>query len=220
MSGKPEEQKETPQQRAMVQLALNKVADYKKRWLPLQKNLAEHIASMAPADSQARREARGIASTSTEAQFADARTGLESKLARTGGLGSSKAKLAIAGMGEDEATSMGLGLAGADQRIDDAYVSGLNTIMALGQGQQGMAVRGTAQEAAMSGRAAEADARASLEHRMGNAQLVGQLAGTGFGLMKPGAVDRAQAAFSQTDLGGSGFGSGLAYGNQDLGLNF
>ena len=29
--------------------------------------------------------------------------------------------------------------------------------------------------------------------------------------------DRGQAAFSQTELGGSGFGTGLAYGNQDLG---
>jgi hypothetical protein len=27
----------------------------------------------------------------------------------------------------------------------------------------------------------------------------------------------AQAAFSQTALGGSGFGTGLAYGNQDFG---
>jgi hypothetical protein len=26
-----------------------------------------------------------------------------------------------------------------------------------------------------------------------------------------------QAAFSQTGLGGSGFGTGLAYGNQDIG---
>ena len=31
------------------------------------------------------------------------------------------------------------------------------------------------------------------------------------------AGNRAQAAFSQTALGGSGFGTGLAYGNQDLG---
>jgi len=30
----------------------------------------------------------------------------------------------------------------------------------------------------------------------------------------------ARAAFSQTGLGGSGFGTGFAYGNQDLGLNF
>lgn len=218
MSGKPDDQAETPQQRTMMQLALHKVQDYKQRWLPLQKNLAQHIADMAPADSQARREAKGIATTNTEAQFADAREGLESGLARSGGLGSSKAKLAIAGMGEDEATSMGLGLTGADQRIDDAYVAGLNTIMAIGQGQEGAAIRGTAQEAAMSGRQAAADASMALERRMGNAQLVGQFVGMGAGLMKPGAMGRAQATFSQTDLGSSGFGSGLAYGNQDLGL--
>lgn len=220
MSGKSEDTPETAQFRAMTQLALNKVQDYKKRWLPLQKNLAQHIKDMAPKDSQARREARGIASTSTEAQFADARTGLESTLARTGGLGSSKAKLSIAGMGEDEAASTGLGLAGADQRVDDAYVSGLSTIMALGQGQQGMAMQGTAQQAGMAERQASADARASLEQRMGNAQLVGQLGGAAIGLAKPGTLDSAQAAFSNTSLGSGGFGSGLAYGNQDLGLYF
>jgi len=32
-----------------------------------------------------------------------------------------------------------------------------------------------------------------------------------------GGFDGLQAGFSQTQLGGSGFGTGLAYGNQDLG---
>lgn len=41
--------------------------------------------------------------------------------------------------------------------------------------------------------------------------LAGGLTGGGGG---------AQAAFSNTSLGSSGFGSGLAYGNQDLGMNF
>lgn len=186
MSGKREGQEETPQQRAMTQLALAKVQDYKQRWLPVQKNLAQHISELLPANSQARREAKGIASTSVEAQFSGARDKVESSLARSGGLNSGKAKLAIAGMGEDQATSTGLGLAGADQRVDDAYVSGLNTIMALGHGQQGAAIRGVADQAALSGQRAAADARNSLEDRMGNAQLVGQFAGMGLGLMKPG----------------------------------
>lgn len=220
MSGKPDEQGETPQQRAMVQLALNKVQDYKKRWLPLQRNLAQHIAELAKPGSAARAAAKGVASTSTEAQFSQARTGLESKLAQTGGLGSGKAKLAIAGMGEDEASAMGAGLAGADQQVDEAYVQGLSTIMALGQGQQAGAIKGLTTQAALSGRQAQADAQASLEDRLGNVQLAGTLAGVGLGSMKPGAVDRAQSAFSQTSLGSSGFGSGLAYGNEDLGLNF
>jgi hypothetical protein len=33
-------------------------------------------------------------------------------------------------------------------------------------------------------------------------------------------ISGLQAQFSQTPIGSSGFGSGLAYGNQDLGLNF
>lgn len=200
MSGETEDTAETPQQRAMVQLALNKVQDYKQRWLPLQKNLASHIAGMIKPGSSASKAARGAASTSTEAEFADARTGLETTLAQRGGLGSSKAKLAIAGMGEDQATAQGLGLTGADQQVEDAYVSGLSTIMALGQGQQAGAVQGLTRQAAMSGRQAAEDAALSLDRRMGNAQLVGQLAGTGFGLMKPGG-----AGISGTnDFGASG----------------
>lgn len=186
MSGKSEEVKETPQQRAMVDLALNKLQDYKRRWLPLQKNLADIITRNGADDSAARRAAKGVANVETEAKFAGARGGLETKLGQTGQLGSSKGKLAIAGLGEDQATSTGLGLTQAEQQIDDAYTQGLGTIMALGQGQAADAVQGMSRSAAMSGRRAAADAQASLEHRMGNAQLVGQLAGAGFGLMGPG----------------------------------
>jgi len=185
MSGKPEDQDETPQQRTMVQMALNKVQDYKKRWLPLQKQLASHIAEAGKPGSSASKASRGVASTSTEAEFAGARTGLETKLAQTGGLGSSRSKLAITGMGEDAATAQGLGLTGADQQVDDAYVSGLNTIMALGQGQQAGAVEGVTRQAAVSGRQASADAALSLERRMGNAQLATQFVGMGLGLAGP-----------------------------------
>jgi hypothetical protein len=43
----------------------------------------------------------------------------------------------------------------------------------------------------------------------------------GFGQLFGGNTgSNMQAQFSQTPIGSSGFGSGLAYGNQDLGLNF
>ena len=43
----------------------------------------------------------------------------------------------------------------------------------------------------------------------------------GFGnLFRGGGLSGLQANFSQNPIGYSGFGSGLAYGNQDLGLNF
>lgn len=182
MSGDAGEVEETPQQRAMVDLAVNKLADYQKRWLPLQRNLAQQITSMGGEGSAARRRARGSAATDIEANFSRARTGLDASAANTGSFGSAKHKLAVGGMGEDQATSMGLGLTQAEQQIDDAYVSGLGTIMALGQGQQGDAIQGLSRSADLSGRQAAADAQSSLDSRMGDAQLVGQLAGAGFGL--------------------------------------
>jgi hypothetical protein len=42
----------------------------------------------------------------------------------------------------------------------------------------------------------------------------------GFGNLFGNDASSLQARFSQTPLGSSGFGSGLAYGNQDLGLSF
>jgi hypothetical protein len=62
----------------------------------------------------------------------------------------------------------------------------------------------------------------------GNALIAGQQAressygnlGNAFGKYLSGGYGGAQAAFSQTGLGGSGFGSGMAYGNEDLGQYF
>lgn len=182
MSGDAGEVEETPQQRAMVELAVNKLADYQQRWLPVQKQLAAQISRMGADGSTARRRARGAASTDIEANFSRARAGLDTGAANTGAFGSSKHKLAVTGMGEDQSTSLGLGLTQAEQQVDDAYVAGLSTIMQLGQGQQGQAIQGMSRSADMSGRQAAADAQASLNSRMGDAELVGQLAGAGFGL--------------------------------------
>jgi hypothetical protein len=53
-------------------------------------------------------------------------------------------------------------------------------------------------------------------------QAFGAVQGAGgFGQLFGGNTgSNLQAQFSQTPIGSSGFGSGLAYGNQDLGLNF
>jgi hypothetical protein len=60
----------------------------------------------------------------------------------------------------------------------------------------------------------------------GNALIAGQQAressygNLGSALGKYLNPSQTQASFSQTGFGGSGFGSGMAYGNQDLGQNF
>ena len=62
----------------------------------------------------------------------------------------------------------------------------------------------------------------------GNALIAGQQArqstygdiGSALGKYLGGGSSGAQASFSQTGLGGSGFGTGMAYGNQDYGQYF
>ncbi len=184
MSGGSDNQvKETPQQRAMVELAQKQVADYNNRWLPVQKNLAEGIAEMGEKGSFERQQAQGMVSNETEAKFSMGRAGLEKGLAAAGGLNSGRAKMAITGLGEDQATSTGLGRTQADQQIDDAYTAGLGTVMQLGQGQKANAIQSTANIADMSGRQAANDADAAFAERAGNAQLAGNVVGAGFGLL-------------------------------------
>lgn len=218
MSGKKQGTQETPQQRALVELARNQLTDYRQRWLPLQKNLAQSISEMGAPDSRERRQALGLTAVENTARFAGAQQKLQTALGQRGELGTSKGKLALVGLGGDQATSAGLGVTRADQQIEDAYITGLSSIMKLGRGQKAEAMGGMADLATISGRRAAEDADAALANRMGNAQLVGKAAGIGLSYAtKPGAGDGLQAKFSQTSLGSSGFGSGLAYGNHDLG---
>lgn len=175
----------------MVELAQSQLKDYRQRWLPVQRNLADGVVRMGADGSFQRDQAQGIATTDTEAQFSRGRQKAEAGMA--GGMGSSKAKLAITGMGEDQATSAGMGRTQAEQQIDDAYAQGLGSIMAIGQGQKADAITGMGQVADMSGRRAANDAFASLESRANNARTGAQIVGMGYGAAggwkpKPGGV--------------------------------
>jgi hypothetical protein len=61
------------------------------------------------------------------------------------------------------------------------------------------------------GQAATTNPYATVLSGLGSSSTLGQ----GLGGLLGGGL---QSAFSQTGVGSSGFGSGLAYGNQDLGL--
>lgn len=200
MGKKDDKVKETPQQKALAEVAMAQMADYKQRWLPVQRKLAESIRADGAPGSSARTQAAGRASTETAVRFGEARGGLEGALTDSGaGPNSSKFKLATAGLGDDEATSRGLGFVAADQAIDDAYLQGLGALTALGRGEKAQAMGGMQRVADMSGRQAAADAEMSAQKRAGNAQMVGQVAG--FGLSQAMQPQPAAAP------GGGGFGS-------------
>lgn len=190
MAGKQQGVQQTPQQKAQAEVALQQLADFRQRWAPLQRQMADTITKAGGRESFERKAAQGMASTDTAAQFADAQTKVREQTEAQGLGGSTKQKLGIAGLGDDAAISTGMGIAGADQRIDDAYVQGLGQVMALGRGEKAGAIQGMGQMARMSGQQAASDAAMALQRRAGNAQLAGQALGMGLS----GALSPAPAA--------------------------
>lgn len=206
---------ETPQQKALQEHAVNLMADYRQRWLPVQTRLAGQIEAEGKEGSAARREAMGKAVTDTQMQFGQAQGALEKGLTNSGAaVGSSKSNLAVTGLGSDVAKSKGLSSMIGDQQITDAYTQGLGALMAIGQGKQANVANSLASQAQQSSYQARADASASMQERQGYAGLAGQAAGYGLqSAMTPGAS--GMTPFQQARnwaTGGSGTG-GVQWGN-------
>jgi hypothetical protein len=171
---------ETPQQRAQAEHALNLLADYKTRWLPVQQKLAATIERQGAPGSEARSMAEGRSSTDTAIAFDRGNQQLEKQLSNSGvAPGSARANLAVSGMGNDQAASTGIGQMISNQQIDDAYTQGLSALTALGRGERAQVGSSMANMAATSATQAAQDARTSLAEQSGNAMLGGQLVGFG-----------------------------------------
>lgn len=200
--GKKQDQKETPQQRAMVEHAVNQFQDWKQRWLPVQKNLMSQIQAMGKPDSQAREAASGKATTDSAIAFSRAQGALQKTLTNAGaGAGSSKFNLGVAGAGEDQAKSSAFGKTIADQQIDDAYVEGLSAIAATGRGERSQVGDSLGRMASNSSRQAAADAESSAMDRASTAGLVGTIGG--FGLQQSlGSLGTTQPAGAGSVPGG------------------
>lgn len=183
MSKGGSEIKETAQQRAMADFAVNQLQDYTKRWLPLQKRLAAQTMESGAAGSAARKSAAGRANVDTQIAFAGAGEGLEKKLAGTGrNLGA-----AMTGMADNAATSRGMGQVTANQSVDDAYTETLAALAATGRGERAGVGNSLSRQAAISGDQAAADAQSALAKETAIGETAGSLAGYGLqAAMRPG----------------------------------
>ena len=183
MSKGGSEIKETAQQRAMTEFAVNQLQDYTKRWLPLQKRLAAQTMESGAAGSAARKSAAGRANVDTQIAFAGAGEGLEKKLAGTGrNLGA-----AMTGMADNAATSRGMGQVTANQSVDDAYTETLAALAATGRGERAGVGNSLSRQAAISGDQAAADAQSALAKETAIGETAGSLAGYGLqAAMRPG----------------------------------
>lgn len=190
---------QTPQQKALLEYGVKKYADYQTRWAPTIRHMASVIEANHEPNSAARALTEGKAATDTKIAFAQARNKADAKLAGTGA-----SPLATTGMGDDMGKALGLSAVVNDQQAEDAYISGLNTLTALGRGEKASFEGGLQQQAARSAVQAQADAQASLDERAGNAQLVGQVAGFGMGIKGSGgggsAWDRGELSATGADI--------------------
>jgi len=175
--------KETAQQRAMTDFAVNQLQDYTKRWLPLQKRLAAQTVESGAAGSAARKSATGRANVDTQIAFGQAGDALEKKLAGTG----RNPATALTGMSDNAATSRGMGQVAANQSVDDAYTETLAALAATGRGERAGVSNSLSRQAAMSGEQAAADAQSALAKETAIGETVGGLAGYGLqAAMRPG----------------------------------
>lgn len=176
---------ETEAERALADVAKQQLADYKQRWLPVQMRMADTIMAMGKAGSEERRRATGAAAADTSAAFT--RAAQQSAVAQENrgiNTGSSRFKLAQTGLGADAARSRGVGQEVAQQSVDDAYIGGLQKIMALGRGQQTSAENNMGAAAGLSAQVAESDAMRSAQERAGQYELGGLAAGGAIGAMR------------------------------------
>ena len=212
----PKEQQETSAQKALADHAQNLLQDYRTRWLPVQQRLASTIEAEGKPDSAARKLAAGKSSTDVAMQFDNAGAGLEKSLSNAGVLpGSSRANLAVTGMGTDQAGSTGIGHLMSDQAVDDAYTQGLGALTMLGRGERASVGSSLSTEAANSSTQAAADANASMMSREGLGGLAGSVAGFG--------LQQGLARRSPTGVDGAGgmsnaegpYPSSLGFGNMN-----
>ncbi len=176
MSKGGSEIKETAQQRAMTEFAVNQLQDYTKRWLPLQKRLAAQTAESGAAGSAARKSASGRANVDNQIAFSEAEGVLEKRLAGTG----RNTGAALAGFSDTKATSRGMGQVTADQSVDDAYTETLAALAATGRGERAGVGNAMARQADMSGQQAAMDAQTALAKESAIGEGIG--VGAGYGL--------------------------------------
>lgn len=187
MGKSADEPEESPQMRAVAERAANQLQDFEVRWKPAQQKLIDGVRGMASPNSSERRSAKGVANVENQRAFSEARKGLQEATAQAGqDVAGSKAKLGGDAIDTAQATSRGLGMASADQDVDEAYISGLTQIAALGKGEQAASNSGLMTSAQMGERQAQADAQAALEQSMAQSQALGTVAGAGLGAAASG----------------------------------
>lgn len=177
---------ETAEERALAEIGAAQLQRWNTKWRPVLTNFAASMDAMLQPGSAERDMASGKVLADSAVQFSEANKQLRNAAATSGTLGTTKHKLAVAGMGDDQAMSAGLADAATDTAVTSDALSGLGAVVSLAQGQRASTTGAMGQQAAMAADRAASDAQTSLSRRIGNATLAGKIVGIPAGAMLQG----------------------------------
>lgn len=198
-------------------IALDQWDSFKEIYQPIERSIATQALQAGTDEDLAR--AAGEASTTVSSQYGKARD----RLARTPGADPSSGafQAGLVGLELSQAAADATAQNKARQTAKDTAFAKQVDAASIGKGLPAQAMSGLSSAASAQSAVASQQSASANNTAAGLGNLVGNI---GNAFSKSGGlgnvVNNAQAGFSQTGLGSSGFGSGLAYGNQDLGLNF
>lgn len=176
MSGGDNEVEQTPEERELGKIAIERWNDYQTRFVPVEN---EYIQAVQKTDSDFS-EARGRTASAVQQAFAPAEGNLTDNLFAQGATpDSGRFMSAYEGMGQDRGLSLGTGLNETDMAVDNQHLAGLQNVVRMGQGQAAESLDGMGRVAADATMDSINRANRSFDNRQAGLHLAGTVAGAG-----------------------------------------
>lgn len=174
--GGAEGPKQSPEEKALGELSIERWNDYQSRFRPVEDQFIKDVQITDSDYSQA----RGQASTAVQQSFDNAEKGLTTNLMMKGHDPSSNSFVdAVDDISLDRGLSMGAALNETNNAVDEKHVKGLQTVVAMGQGQATDSMKGLSDIAYDATRDSLNRAQTSFDQQSAGRQLVGQAMGLG-----------------------------------------
>lgn len=176
---------ETPQQKAFAKVSMQKWSDYKTKYRPYEDKFMRDVDRLNTENSY--QQASDLASVPVESEFTGAVMNTASQMT-SGGINPNSGKfqeeLNKIDRKKQQVKADYQNQAQIGQQ--DRYVSGVQNIVRMGQGQSTQAMQGLGDVASMANQRASNDANISAQNRYGTQQVVGGVVGgaTRYGLQQ------------------------------------
>lgn len=174
--------KETPEQKELARIAVERWNKYKEMYLPVEQEYFDLVEKMDQKSTQKR--AAGTAAVNVESAFADAiQNDVAMMTSQGSGVDPSSGKFqsAVADHAERKGAARSENMSMTEQAVKDNYIKGLQSIVAMGNNQASEAISGMGEVAQRSSDVARSEAVSDFRKDQGDEAAVGMVAGAGYG---------------------------------------